>query len=592
MDVVNFLTEIALCRNATQSELERHVLYRRLLQLCDGIQEQGDEIQERVMPLHSSAAQKSRNFRSGKHCCHLCDRSYENPQSLGRHLRENHGGEEGRGTHETLKCEFCAHSFLRKDGLKRHVARRHDPTSPIFPTDGTTVHREPELKPTSVGDTMTGATYQRLSEELERLLQGPRKQLAWQPDIWARRMEADLHSLGCLWNDIVLLLSSTSDEEMASWYKASTGLLNSTPDVPHRFYYEAYLTLSLSREQIQALDGPLPPFEYSNIKIFRDCKNNITLSARDSFPSLLRKASAMLREAESCADRKPSRSSNSEEHVWRIIIRLTAAFRAAHSRLEQHCSREGTSGVDWEIAWRLKKHGVDHRYAKKDGFAAIGRMLRGKVPHRSDLKGILGLAQVAGAMREVIANSNAPADHPMASWDKFLNDLDRLAHLLAPELIPVYEKCVYILWGKEIGSPNGWLDNIHDRQAMHSYFQDLLESFLAVDRRDEKVTDAEESEVAEHDDARDQETPVAPQTTLFAEANGSATHGQTSAGNATQNATPTILGAAVDSLCASSQDAPSVQTAPPFVQICFLAAGAIFGLLLAYWLLYREFACV
>ena len=52
-------------------------------------------------------------------------KSYEKPQSLGRHIRERHNGRDGITEYTRFECDFCGASFLRPNGVKIHIREKH-----------------------------------------------------------------------------------------------------------------------------------------------------------------------------------------------------------------------------------------------------------------------------------------------------------------------------------------------------------------------------------------------------------------------------------------------------------------------------------
>ena len=54
--------------------------------------------------------------------CHLCDKTFGQPSSFYRHLREVHLVEKKA---ERLKCSLCPKTFSRVDHLRRHLQTSH-----------------------------------------------------------------------------------------------------------------------------------------------------------------------------------------------------------------------------------------------------------------------------------------------------------------------------------------------------------------------------------------------------------------------------------------------------------------------------------
>lgn len=57
-----------------------------------------------------------------RYWCEKCGRIYSNRNNLQRHCRYECGTD-----HSAFKCPYCPHSSRRKDNLKTHIVKKHNP---------------------------------------------------------------------------------------------------------------------------------------------------------------------------------------------------------------------------------------------------------------------------------------------------------------------------------------------------------------------------------------------------------------------------------------------------------------------------------
>ena len=201
----------------------------------------------------------------------------------------------------------------------------------------------------------------------------------------------------------------------------------------------------------------------------------------------------------------------------------------------------------------LGDHALHYQDAWADGIQAMKRIIGGQLPSSKDFRGILGFTQVASAMRDVLRK----ADSPLASTEKFLNDLDRWRTLLEEDMLPAYDQTVRALWGKENRSATGWMHTV-DQEQILKYFQDLVCQLLStgsmLDLEHPNIDDPPTDHSATSGDRYVTRTPAT-----------------------TMPGSPSPQGI---------ETSPS--TATPTSQYVMMAAGAIFGLVMAFLLLCKH----
>jgi hypothetical protein len=176
-----------------------------------------------------------------------------------------------------------------------------------------------------------------------------------------------------------------------------------------------------------------------------------------------------------------SRARNSTTSRESQVAFFVQSFQNRHEKLAAASEQDFPDryGVDWFTTF-VGDHAKVYRKAKKDGFAAVKNIFRGRLPSRRDIRAVLGMAQVASAMRDVLVFNDATCDSQLASHDKFLNDLDRLSFLLEPGYRRTYNRCTDLMWDKKDRPSTDWLDVLANREDLLSYFQDLFRKFQDV----------------------------------------------------------------------------------------------------------------
>jgi uncharacterized C2H2 Zn-finger protein len=238
------------------------------------------------------------------------------------------------------------------------------------------------------------------------------------------------------------------------------------------------------------------------------------------------------------------RTSNSQ------VICLVQSFQRTHEKLATAFASRSAARLPHAIIDLLGTHATSDRQAKNDGFEAVKALFEGRLPSPRDLRGVLGLAQVASAMRDVIINSGLSSDSELASREKFLNDLGWLTHLLHEDLQAAYQSCILVMWDKCDWPPTTWLDDSSERDSLLVYFQELFGNFQVVSGMGCSSQYSRPSPV------------IALQT-------------------------HPCSGTGVNSAQCASR-ALDLQSRGSLIQVMFLATGAIFGLLLAFIILWRK----
>ena len=212
------------------------------------------------------------------------------------------------------------------------------------------------------------------------------------------------------------------------------------------------------------------------------------------------------------------------------------------------------SNFDRSPVWMLAQ--LDHQTwsyqdAKKAGFTAVQKLFDGNLPHSSNLTGVLGLAQVASAMRDVIAGHKASKKTRLVSRKEFGNDLDRLRCLLNGRLLSTWDACTSAMWNKDGRSSVNWLGQHQDRDATVSYFQGLFDMFLASSGMSSSNLDSDLDCQYPQDVVKNSGYPEID----------------------------------LDDCDAFT---PTLRSKSPYMQFAFIAAGAIFGLLLAFLIFWSK----
>ena len=233
------------------------------------------------------------------------------------------------------------------------------------------------------------------------------------------------------------------------------------------------------------------------------------------------------------------------------VLCLYRSFRGTHEKLAAASASDLPDLVPTTLFDLLGTHAASYRQAKSDGFEAVKALFQGQLPSPRDLRGVLGLAQVASAMRDVLVDSGPSSDSELASLEKFLNDLDRLTHLLDRDLQPAFEYSTLVMWEKQDRAPSNWLDEVADRDDLLLYFQGLFDEFQSVSGMG----------VSSRDDC------------------------STSASALMAGKSKTYTGTSLES-GQFEWSALDLQRRSTATQVMFLATGAIFGLLLAFLILW------
>ena len=252
------------------------------------------------------------------------------------------------------------------------------------------------------------------------------------------------------------------------------------------------------------------------------------------------------------------------------IQQFVRSFRGTHKKLERShlplnvltLQREVDMAQQppWNIhcmvyTYILKPFPLTWSYhdAKRDGFTAVDNLFEGNLPRSSDLKGVLGLAQVASAMRDVIADHKASKKTRLVSREEFGNDLDRLRCLLHGSLLSTWDACTSVMWNKDGRSSVNWLGEHQDRVATVSYFQGLFDMFLASSRMSSTNLDSDLDCQYPQDVVKNSGYPEIDLDDCDA-------------------LTPTL----------------DLRSKSSYMQFAFIAAGAIFGLLLAFLIFWSK----
>jgi hypothetical protein len=152
-------------------------------------------------------------------------------------------------------------------------------------------------------------------------------------------------------------------------------------------------------------------------------------------------------------------------------LRVIASFRTTHYKFGDQILEHMTWKTPEDRNSRMTCHQVDPKQAWKDGVDAARRLLSGDLPR--ELHSVLGIAQLASAIRPALDDVDAPA----ASEDRFLFDLGRWRQLLPSDTHAAFDYYADLLWDNRPPSDTAWKEP-HDAETL-VYFQDLLMDMLS-----------------------------------------------------------------------------------------------------------------
>jgi hypothetical protein len=162
--------------------------------------------------------------------------------------------------------------------------------------------------------------------------------------------------------------------------------------------------------------------------------------------------------------------SQQQSHAMRRV-RVMRSFIATHCKFSNQ-TPEHTNLVPLEaLDRRIICHQTHPKQAWSDGVNAAQRLLSGHLPR--DLHSVLGIAQLASAIR----NAMDDIDLPAASEDKFLCDLSRWRLLLPIDSHAAFDSYTDMLWGKRPTPDVAWCG--YPDMVTLSYFQDLIAELLS-----------------------------------------------------------------------------------------------------------------
>jgi len=154
----------------------------------------------------------------------------------------------------------------------------------------------------------------------------------------------------------------------------------------------------------------------------------------------------------------------------RRLADLVASFRATHSKFaaeeDPNQLLQYHGPVEQEIRKALRTHRKCYWQAWRDGMDALYEVFAGTLP--TTLKGVLGIAQVASAMRGALEDP----DSPIASHDKLVADLKRWKAGLELSTQAAFDHYVEVLFDERLSGDTGPLD-VLDPDTL-AYYQDML----------------------------------------------------------------------------------------------------------------------
>lgn len=382
------------------------------------------------------------------HQCQLCPKSYKNTQSLGRHLREGHGGQNGIAPAPKHTCAECGLEYQRPEGLKTHCEREHGGAQQASQDADLTIRYA------EGGDVETGlsaddgqdltVTSNVLSYHAITQRMPPVPRSSW-----------PVFGLGVDLNEPQRLRLERLERagqvvtEMRTLYDAQRR-------------YET-MTTPLNKTRYAQLQWDSAPRRAKNKIPPPDWKTYCRVRGKKISPPI--PGWPEPQDLEILIRREERR---------RRFHRFMNYFRETHAKFQHESSEppdpELQCMMDINVLKALRPHKEDVRRAFKDGLSAIRKILAGVLPDRLDAA--LGIAEVASAICKMVGEKETST----VSEDDFLSDLSRLKVTLESAHQAAYDYYTSLLWGDRPLEDVVW-EGVLDGENL-IYLQDLLSKLL------------------------------------------------------------------------------------------------------------------
>jgi hypothetical protein len=461
--------------------------------------------------------------------CDQCDLSYKNSPSLGRHKKLKHGKA------ARFYCESCGGSFQRPEGVSNHIERNRCPASgsehahrktPLHSEHSTAASTLMKSSPITSHDEFPAALTPTMQKSSISPVTNYANAKAWLAHL--QRATADLLALE-------MLRPNRLDFSECSILRAHRKLREESQQPQHH-------SLRLRIPELYKIKI-MPANE--TLKLWRKtepdqpwCTKRCP-SPRSPFP--------------------PAFEFPTSQDLEDLILRRSRfkrrldvmnSFHDMHRKFRQHSIKTECSPQEGCDS-RATLHLSDSKQAWRDSVSAARQLLSGTLPR--ELHSVLGIAQIASAVRSAIEDVDAPA----ASEERFLFDLGRWRQLLPSNSYAAFDYFADILWDNRPPSDLAWKDTYEMDTLV--YFQGLLADMLLHI----EYTPLKEVEL---------------ESTIFP--SGAASHSGIAEDPVSTSLVPDILPSEVeDPRVISLQDEPKHTT---LMELVLYSAGAIFALILMY----------